>query len=86
MSDVEAAVVNAEQTARLDAHADRITRLEDAMSTVLENQATMTANLSNLTALMSGVADMLKKGGIGVLLLVAAGLGVDASGVLTTGV
>ena len=78
----ESAVVNAEQTVRLDHHAERITRLEDAMSTVLENQAALNANVENLTTLLSSGIDMMKKGGGIIILLAAAALGVDATGMV----
>lgn len=70
------------QNHRLDAVEDRTTKLEAAMTTVLENQATMNANLASLTTMLSGGLDMMKKGGFGIILLAAAALGVDASGVM----
>ena len=70
------------QNHRLDSVEDRTTKLEAAMTTVLENQATMNANLASLTTMLSGGLDMMKKGGFGIILLAAAALGVDASGVM----
>lgn len=70
------------QNHRLDAVEDRTAKLEAAMTTVLENQATMNANLASLTTMLSGGLDMMKKGGFGIILLAAAALGVDASGVM----
>jgi len=78
----ESAVVNAEQTVRLDHHDERINRLEDAMTTVLENQAALNANVENLTTLLSGGIDLMKKGGGIIILLAAAALGVDATGMV----
>lgn len=84
MSDAskESAIVNAEQTVRLDSHAERIARLEEAMSAVLENQATLNANVDNLTTLLTGGIDFMKKGFGAVVLLAAAALGVDATGMV----
>jgi len=70
------------QNHRLDAVEDRTAKLEAAMTTVLENQAAMNANLASLTTMLSGGLDMMKKGGVGIILLAAAALGVDASGVV----
>lgn len=70
------------QNHRLDSVEDRTAKLEAAMTTVLENQATMNANLASLTTMLSGGLDMMKKGGFGIILLAAAALGVDASGVM----
>jgi len=70
------------QNHRLDAVEDRTAKLEAAMTTVLENQAAMNANLASLTTMLSGGLDMMKKGGVGIILLAAAALGVDASGVM----
>jgi len=70
------------QNHRLDAVEDRTAKLEAAMTTVLENQAAMNANLTSLTTMLSGGLDMMKKGGVGIILLAAAALGVDASGVV----
>lgn len=84
MSDAskESAIVNAEQSVRLDSHAERIARLEDATSTVLENQAALNANVENLTTLLTGGIDFMRKGLGAVVLLAAAALGVDASGMV----
>ena len=84
MSDAskESAIVNAEQTVRLESHAERIARLEEAMSAVLENQATLAANVDNLTVLLTGGIDVMKKGLGAVVLLAATALGVDASGMV----
>ena len=78
----ESAIVNAEQTVRLESHAERIARLEEAMSAVLENQAALAANVDNLTVLLTGGIDVMKKGLGAVVLLAAAALGVDASGLV----
>ena len=78
----ESAVVNAEQTVRLDNHDDRINRLEEAMSSVLESQATLSANVESMTTLLSSGIDAMKKGFGLVALLVAAAFGVDATGMV----
>jgi hypothetical protein len=78
----ESAIVNAVQDERLTSHEARIDRLENAMTTVLENQASMTANLDSLTTLLGGGIDFMKKGFSVVVLVIAAGLGVDATGMI----
>ena len=78
----DSAIINAVQDERLSSHGERIDRLETAMATVLENQASMTANLDSLTTLLSGGIDFMKKGFSVVVLVIAAGLGVDAAGMI----
>ena len=78
----DSAIINAVQDERLSSHGERIDRLETAMATVLENQASMTANLDSLTTLLSGGIDFMKKGFSVVVLVIAAGLGVDATGMI----
>ena len=70
------------QNHRLDSVEERTAKLEAAMTTVLENQASMTANLDALTTLLGGGIDFMKKGFSVVVLVIAAGLGVDATGMI----
>jgi len=70
------------QNHRLASVEERTTNLETAMTTVLENQASMTANLDALTTLMGGGIDFMKKGFSVMVLVIAAGLGVDATGMI----
>lgn len=70
------------QNHRLDSVEERTAKLETAMTTVLENQASMTANLDALTTLLGGGIDFMKKGFSVVVLVIAAGLGVDATGMI----
>ena len=70
------------QNHRLDSVEERTAKLETAMTTVLENQAAMTANLDSLTTLLGGGIDFMKKGFSVVVLVIAAGLGVDATGMI----
>ena len=70
------------QNHRLDSVEERTAKLEAAMTTVLENQASMTANLDSLTTLLGGGIDFMKKGFSVVVLVIAAGLGVDATGMI----
>lgn len=70
------------QNHRLDSVEERTAKLETAMTTVLENQAAMTANLASLTSLLGGGIDFMKKGFSVVVLVIAAGLGVDATGMI----
>jgi len=59
---LESAVSNAVQDQRLDECEKRVNRLEDAMATVLENQAAMTTEVKQLSTILGQGIDFMKKG------------------------
>ena len=78
----ESAVADAVQNQRLDECEKRVDRLEEAMTTVLENQAAMTAEVKSLTHLLGQGIDFMKKGFVVVALIVGGLTGVDMTGAM----
>lgn len=72
----ESAIENARQDTRLDAHEQRITRLEDSTEALLQSNAALMASVEQTNRLMSEGFGMMKKlaaGIVGALTVVFGG-------------
>lgn len=72
----ESAIENARQDTRLDAHEQRITRLEDSTEALLQSNAALMASVEQTNRLMSEGFGMMKKlvaGVAGILTVVFGG-------------
>jgi len=79
---LESAVSNAVQDQRLDECEKRVNRLEDAMATVLENQAAMTTEVKQLSTILGQGIDFMKKGFIVVVAVIGGLTGIDMTGMM----
>jgi len=78
----ESAVANAVQDQRLDECEKRVDRLEEAMATVLENQAIMTTEVKQLSTILGQGIDFMKKGFIVVVAVIGGLTGIDMTGMM----